>query len=747
MPAADRNSEGAFSEPWMRQHSGSPQFHKSSSDEHDTPESLHESPCQIIPPCRQGNHGAHLSSEGGMQATKAMGKYHFTEPALKHDLNALQKGKVYSADEFYTRAKAWYKAEIDRLLHREKVKQEARDAEIEAPRLSPFELVVEELLDEEPQDPEPKEKASEDERVAEELLYEELKDPEQKDKPHEEKRAIIEDVGVETKTETQFVLVSEIGKERNTPPGITKEEQEAKAKTKEEEGEAKEKRKEVENKTQQDERAGKEETKQEAKKEEEQHEEKKITAESQHSTGSKQKETVPQPKEETKSKTTAKSRPKKSKAAPEPRRVQPPRAAKRKAAEPPPDPPPKPPTRQKITTTKKASPAPPSFPSIIAMATTAEPVPESPAETQASKAIVVEFSPEPPLDPATKPEASMPLPDLSSTYTVPGDTGTTPPASLLGTTAAEPLPGPVRVSQAGANTPSPQGSIYSPLFTPEATPPPPPPTIPPPPPTPSGAMGSGSGSRSPSSLPTTAQLPGETRGDYVLAAYDWGQFLNHNAGEHHKPTKPWSYVELQGLDVAYFVMRVEKAVAVMVADIIYRQADKEEVDVDTEKGEVWSSGIPGISVPAPAATPATPPQRSKKVVTTRKFRCALPGGTERSGDEDKFEPAAALSPGEDLRPPRSGDQTALSGSSSGNGNLKKTYIWTGGAEKSRPSPAPNAEMETSPTLGRWPPYASEGRTLPLEYLSDHIVEISGLKFAVDLCASFDDVGKLRFFML
>lgn len=35
---------------------------------------------------------------------------------VKHDLLALKKGEVYSRDEFYNRVKAWYKAEIDRVL-------------------------------------------------------------------------------------------------------------------------------------------------------------------------------------------------------------------------------------------------------------------------------------------------------------------------------------------------------------------------------------------------------------------------------------------------------------------------------------------------------------------------------------------------------------------------------------------------------------------------------------------------------
>ena len=70
-------------------------------------------PCQLIPPCKHGNHGT--------INMLTIGKYFFTEDALKHDLLALRKGEVYGEDDFYVRAKAWYKAEIDRLEHKRRV--------------------------------------------------------------------------------------------------------------------------------------------------------------------------------------------------------------------------------------------------------------------------------------------------------------------------------------------------------------------------------------------------------------------------------------------------------------------------------------------------------------------------------------------------------------------------------------------------------------------------------------------------
>jgi hypothetical protein len=77
-------------------------------------------PCRLVPPCAQGNHGSSATSTGERGA-KPIGKYYFTEDALIHDLAALKRGAIYDSDEFYKRAKAWYKAEIDRLLHLERV--------------------------------------------------------------------------------------------------------------------------------------------------------------------------------------------------------------------------------------------------------------------------------------------------------------------------------------------------------------------------------------------------------------------------------------------------------------------------------------------------------------------------------------------------------------------------------------------------------------------------------------------------
>lgn len=41
------------------------------------------------------------------------------------DLDALKRGAIYKDDkEFFKRVKAWYKAEVDRLIHRKQVQSE-----------------------------------------------------------------------------------------------------------------------------------------------------------------------------------------------------------------------------------------------------------------------------------------------------------------------------------------------------------------------------------------------------------------------------------------------------------------------------------------------------------------------------------------------------------------------------------------------------------------------------------------------
>ncbi|KAK5662307.1 hypothetical protein OQA88_8213 [Cercophora sp. LCS_1] len=76
--------------------------------------------CQLVPPCNLGRHSHNPLQTG----SSTLGEYHLTEEGLKHDLSALKKGDIYQRSDFLFRARAWYKAEIDRQTHLERVKAE-----------------------------------------------------------------------------------------------------------------------------------------------------------------------------------------------------------------------------------------------------------------------------------------------------------------------------------------------------------------------------------------------------------------------------------------------------------------------------------------------------------------------------------------------------------------------------------------------------------------------------------------------
>jgi hypothetical protein len=80
--------------------------------------------CQLVPPCKRGRHGYHFSPGANEhRSANILGKYHITEEGLLHDLGALKRGAVYRREDFLVRARAWYKAEIDRLFHLERVQE------------------------------------------------------------------------------------------------------------------------------------------------------------------------------------------------------------------------------------------------------------------------------------------------------------------------------------------------------------------------------------------------------------------------------------------------------------------------------------------------------------------------------------------------------------------------------------------------------------------------------------------------
>ncbi|KAH6842648.1 hypothetical protein B0I37DRAFT_417818 [Chaetomium sp. MPI-CAGE-AT-0009] len=238
----------------------------------------------------------------------------------------------------------------------------------------------------------------------------------------------------------------------------------------------------------------------------------------------------------------------------------------------------------------------------------------------------------------------------------------------------------------------------------------------------------------------------ETRGDYTLAAFDWGQFLNGNQGEHHP--SPWSYVQLQGLDVAYFCMRLERAVEEQISELLSGQGIGSELDVnkpqapaaDTASNSYSSAGAQDpIKQPSggskakpkpPATHPASLPHHTPHLQTQTHPNpnplCPLSHPSNPPPPPPRpapFEPAAALAPGEDWRPPSTTTTTTTTTTIP----ITKTPVTltpTNPVAHNAPSPAgpagtswaaaevhrrqqrqqtvaPEAEMEISPTLGRW----------------------------------------------
>ncbi|KAK3948296.1 hypothetical protein QBC32DRAFT_381701 [Pseudoneurospora amorphoporcata] len=76
--------------------------------------------CRLKPPCKQG-HG------GPAETIGPIGKFFYSEEALIHDLGALKRGAVCKDEmDFYKRVKSWYKAEVDRCMHKKWVESEVK---------------------------------------------------------------------------------------------------------------------------------------------------------------------------------------------------------------------------------------------------------------------------------------------------------------------------------------------------------------------------------------------------------------------------------------------------------------------------------------------------------------------------------------------------------------------------------------------------------------------------------------------
>ncbi|KAL1836580.1 hypothetical protein VTJ49DRAFT_4905 [Mycothermus thermophilus] len=78
-----------------------------------------DSVCRLVPPCKHTHFGSEKSSN-----VRPVGKYNATEDNLLNGLAALRRGKVYGAQEFLARAERWYKAELDRISHRETARED-----------------------------------------------------------------------------------------------------------------------------------------------------------------------------------------------------------------------------------------------------------------------------------------------------------------------------------------------------------------------------------------------------------------------------------------------------------------------------------------------------------------------------------------------------------------------------------------------------------------------------------------------
>lgn len=257
-----------------------------------------------------------------------------------------------------------------------------------------------------------------------------------------------------------------------------------------------------------------------------------------------------------------------------------------------------------------------------------------------------------------------------------------------------------------------------------------------------------------SSLHLETETEIETRGDYTLAAHDWAQFLNGNQGE-HRPS-PWSYVSPQGLDVAYFCMRMERAVGAKIEEILLAARQHNPDQSITVSSPAEEETDEAAQDPKAKSNPqaAIPPN----------LRCALTNHHHHHPEPTPFTPAAALAPGEDWRPPTSNPNphpnispTRLTPGSGGNiiipdattitpntSNSITTTSWAADEvqrreeinNRAKPSstPVPEAEMEISPTLGRWQQQQRKNSELLVVMdLGANVVEVSGLRFAVDLC--------------
>lgn len=223
-------------------------------------------------------------------------------------------------------------------------------------------------------------------------------------------------------------------------------------------------------------------------------------------------------------------------------------------------------------------------------------------------------------------------------------------------------------------------------------------------------------------------------------AGDWARFREHTAGRGEHAASPWSYVRLQGLDVAYFVMRLERVVREKVVEL--QQQQRKRSDEEENKGGARHDGTAADKTTSICTLHGGKGQNEKRPLFAPAAAAA------------PFEPAGALAPGEDWRPPGwhadggGGDEAGKGGREHGVmanggagscwaaaevGRREKEEQEQGRRRTRETTPAPEAEMEFSPTLGRWPSTSNKGEVMG-EELAGRVVNVSGLRFAVVICS-------------
>ncbi|KAK4145625.1 uncharacterized protein C8A04DRAFT_26625 [Dichotomopilus funicola] len=264
----------------------------------------------------------------------------------------------------------------------------------------------------------------------------------------------------------------------------------------------------------------------------------------------------------------------------------------------------------------------------------------------------------------------------------------------------------------------------------------------------------------------------ETTGDYSLASDDWNQFMQRNFVENHVSSSFQRNPNPQGLEVAQFAVRLEKAINEKITALLEtftelataapQMKDSPNFGGSPEHGPQASLPDSQRQLPSLPQSKHCPPHCvSPPTDTSPSFKHPEPSLS--------FEPAAAYTPGEDWRPPviespvthldpnvcspkLSSQQTVI--------NSKHEAPLTPPHHSADfPDQMPDTDMKPNTTLGLSPPTACIGcafsptarpvdeakgdgksrtvnlvRPLPPQVNQANVVEVLGLRFAVDMSA-------------